>query len=170
LGIIFDLDQTLVDSTAALSFRSRKDWTNTYKLIPSFTIYEGLRDVFQYLTMKKISVVIVTSSPATYCTKVADHFSIPYIKIIGFHDTVRRKPHPDPIIKAIAELGLPKHNIISFGDDPKDIIASKAAGVYSVGCLWGSSDSEALMQAKANHYISTPVQIIELIEVNNDRK
>lgn len=67
----------------------------------------------------------------------------------SYHDTTRCKPHPDPIpiLLGLKRLGIKAADAISVGDEPKDIQASKAAGVYSVGALWGTLDKEALRKA-----------------------
>ena len=38
-GIIFDLDQTLVDSNVAKPYRSAHNWSIVYSLIPKFILY-----------------------------------------------------------------------------------------------------------------------------------
>mgnify|MGYP001456981473 FL=1 len=45
-GIIFDLDQTLVDSNIAKSYRSARNWNTVYSLIPKFVLYEAYDKVF----------------------------------------------------------------------------------------------------------------------------
>jgi phosphoglycolate phosphatase-like HAD superfamily hydrolase len=54
-------------------------------------------------------------------------------------------------------------NALSFGDRDIDIIASAAAGVKSVACLWGSEDPESLKKANPNYIIHHPDEIIPLI-------
>ncbi len=53
--------------------------------------------------------------------------------IVCGDDGVRRKPHPDQILKALTELGLPVDAGCWFvGDSTTDVIAAKRAGVTAV--------------------------------------
>lgn len=48
-GIIFDLDQTLVDSNVAKPYRSAHNWSIVYSLIPKFILYEAYDKVFEFI-------------------------------------------------------------------------------------------------------------------------
>ena len=108
-GIIFDLDQTLVDSNIAKSYRSARDWNIVYSLISKFVLYEAYDKVFEF-------------------------------------------------IRDNAE------DVISFGDEVSDVIASNGAGIESVACLWGSANEESLLGSDADHVIYTPNEIISLLK------
>jgi HAD superfamily hydrolase (TIGR01548 family) len=72
---------------------------------------------------------IVTGRPkaeANYSLEkyeIIDLFDI----VIGLEDTQYGKPHPEPLIKAVAELDLEK--TVYIGDSPSDANAAKAAGI-----------------------------------------
>lgn len=162
MGVIFDLDQTIVDSNSALPLRTNRNWQAVYNKIPQFTIYKGIVESFRFLEENKIKIVIVTSSPKVYCEKVISHFKLKVEGIIGFHDTQRRKPNPDPIIKAVHLLRESPSSILSFGDHPNDIIASRDANVYAIACLWGCADKVALRDCNPDFLIETPERIIDV--------
>jgi phosphoglycolate phosphatase-like HAD superfamily hydrolase len=67
----------------------------------------------------------------------------------------KEKPHPDPILAAIAKLHADKAKSISAGDRAIDIIASKAAGITSIACLWGSKLPSALTKSGADYIART---------------
>lgn len=134
---IFDLDQTIVDSSIAEVYRRKREWGRVYLLIPQFKLYDGLREVFNILRERGEKICVVTSSPKKYCNMVLKHFDICVDCAVCYHDTKLHKPNPDPIIKAIELLGEKPENIASIGDDENDIIASNAAGVISCLAYWG---------------------------------
>lgn len=143
MAIIFDLDQTLIDSSSAEQLRNRGgNWGTVYGMIPTLTPYAGIPELLKELEARSIPYGIVTSSPSSYCSRVVRHWGWSVSFMICYHDTQRRKPHPDPINLAIQRLGAPKENIISVGDDARDIEASKKAGVVSLGVLWGAKDTQ----------------------------
>ncbi len=163
MGIIFDLDQTIVDSSIALEVRKSRIWPNVYELIPSFSVYEGMLELIEELNNKKIPMCIVTSSPSAYCDKVLRHHKIPITQKVCYHDTQYRKPYPHPILKAISLLNVTNDQIISIGDDPNDIIASKKAGVMSIGATWGTLVPIELGTANADHMVNTVAELKNLI-------
>lgn len=60
--------------------------------------------------------------------------------VVAGDDTERRKPEPDPILKALEKLGLdPDHHVWYVGDSTTDAVAAKRAGATSVfynGAQW----------------------------------
>jgi phosphoglycolate phosphatase-like HAD superfamily hydrolase len=147
-AIIFDLDQTLISSEAAESLRSQRKWDQVYEMIPQLTPFEGIASLLKCLAMLEIKSAIVTSSAGPYCRKVISHWGWNIDTTVTFYDTDKRKPEPDPILKALSNLDLSPQEVISIGDLPKDIISSKRAGVFSVASLWGVSDPKPLLQEK----------------------
>lgn len=149
MAVIFDLDQTLIDSSSAEKKRSAREWYSVYEMIPNLTQYEGINDIIQLLNANGIPVAIVTSSPEPYCKRVIAQWNWTIDAIVCFHCTKNRKPHPDPILLAVKRLNLESADeVVSIGDHSKDIIASKAAGVFSIGCSWGIGDDSELKAAK----------------------
>jgi HAD superfamily hydrolase (TIGR01662 family) len=167
MGIIFDLDQTLVDSSLAEPYRG-KNWQLAYNEIPNFTYYIGISEIFEYLKVNKIKSCIVTNSISNYCTKVTQHWEIQCDFQICYHDTKLRKPHPEPINRAIEKLDCDLEKILSVGDRDIDIIASHAAGVKSVACLWGSNDQQTLLNANPTFVAATPAELLLIIQEHHN--
>lgn len=163
MGVIFDLDQTLIDSSLAEPYRG-KNWQLAYNEIPNFTYYSGIAEIINFLKSNNIPSCIVTSSTSYYCTKVTQHWGITCDFHICYHDTKYRKPHPEPIIKAIKKFDCAIEKILSVGDRDIDIQASHAAGVKSVACLWGTSDQQALLNAKPTFVAASPAELLSIIE------
>ena len=163
MNLIFDLDLTLINSSIAEPFRKKRDWQKVYTQIPTFTEYEGMKDVIAYLAAQKIPYSIVTSSPEPYCKKVCAHWNFSQTYLVTFYDTKNRKPHPDPILLAMSRMRAEGSDTLSFGDRDIDIQASHAAGVKSVACLWGCLDHESLLSANPTYVIHHPHEIIPLI-------
>jgi len=163
MGILIDLDLTLVDSRKAERLRSARQWNEVYKLIPQFVAYEGVEDLMTELAEKDIPVCIITSSPKPYCGRVLERFKWKNVKTVCYHDTRLHKPHPEPILRGLSVIGLRANEAMSVGDDPKDVAASKAAGVYSVGALWGAPDRKALIGSRPDALCETVAELRKLI-------
>jgi HAD superfamily hydrolase (TIGR01509 family) len=163
VAIILDLDQTLVDSRCSLDLRSRRRWQAVYGLIPQCRPYSGITELLVELRELGIPVCIVTSSPEPYCRKVVQQWSWIVDAIVCYHDTRRHKPDPDPIILALSRLGAAASNTIAVGDDARDIVAAKRAGVIAAGALWGCSDRQALIAAQPHFLAETVADLREFL-------
>lgn len=52
--------------------------------------------------------------------------------VVGFDETERHKPFPDPILKGMSFFDVPKDETVYVGDSPNDAMAAEAAGVDCV--------------------------------------
>jgi phosphoglycolate phosphatase len=57
--------------------------------------------------------------------------------LIGGDTLPVRKPDPEPLLHAAAKVGVDARDCAYVGDDERDIIAARAAGMPSVVALWG---------------------------------
>jgi len=62
--------------------------------------------------------------------------------LIGGDTLARRKPDPLPLTVAAQRIGVAPEQCIYVGDDERDILAARAAGMPSVVALWGYRLSE----------------------------
>ena len=52
--------------------------------------------------------------------------------VVGFDETARHKPLPDPILRGMSFFDVPKDETVYVGDSPNDALAAEAAGVDCV--------------------------------------
>lgn len=161
--LIFDLDQTLVDTSALELLRKRRQWSDVYGLIHKTTLYDGILELLNFLNEKGIFFAVLTSSPSSYCNKILNYHNINADKVIGYHDVKRVKPSPEGIIKIINSLPYKKNQIMHIGDQANDVIASKNAGIISVAALWGNLDNRSILDSEPDYIASNPIQIIEFL-------
>jgi haloacid dehalogenase superfamily, subfamily IA, variant 3 with third motif having DD or ED/haloacid dehalogenase superfamily, subfamily IA, variant 1 with third motif having Dx(3-4)D or Dx(3-4)E len=154
-AILFDLDQTLVDSRHIEHLRRSRQWSIVYQKIPTILAYDGINEVLSVTRDNGIKLAIVSSSPSSYVQRVMRHFGWSFDFTVCYHDTTQHKPHPAPFIEAVNRLKIAAMDCWAIGDDPKDIIAARAAGMYAVAALWGSLDKESLKSAKPDAIFET---------------
>jgi HAD superfamily hydrolase (TIGR01662 family) len=159
--IIFDLDQTLIDTSSVELLRKKRDWQSIYPKIPDLIPYSGINELLDYLSGKEIKTALVTKSPRPYCSRIIESNNWNFDAIVCYHDCSHQKPHPEPILKAIQMLNANPEEVFSVGDDGNDIIASKGAGAKTIGVSWGIENSEALNSTEPDH-------IFETVEELND--
>ena len=166
-NVIFDLDQTLVDTSFLETYRNTRNWKGAYNNIPHCRLYNELLDVFQYIRNNSIKVCIVSSSPKSYVERIVSYFNIPADYIVGYHDTYHRKPNPEPMLKAMTLLNCTPNSVISFGDRAIDIISAHNAGIMAVGCAWDTKEMILLKNSTPDKIIYTPIEILDILTNNN---
>lgn len=57
--------------------------------------------------------------------------------LIGGDTLPERKPHPLPLLHSAGLIGIAPEACVYVGDDERDIVAARAAGMPSVVALWG---------------------------------
>jgi phosphoglycolate phosphatase len=63
-------------------------------------------------------------------------------------ETARRKPDPEPLLVALARLGLPAAASAYVGDSPEDVAMARAAGSYTIGVPGGFPNRESLRASR----------------------
>ena len=168
-AVIFDLDLTLVDSSAAAALRKARQWQDVYPLIPQFPVYAGINELLKWLAKEGVPVAIATTSPRPYCTRVLAHNEWAFQATTCYHDTNNHKPHPDPITRTVKLLGVDPARVLSVGDDPKDIQASRSAGVVAVAACWGCEVGVDLNEHRPDHLCETVADLDALLKTEFDK-
>lgn len=84
--------------------------------------------------------------------------------IVTADDTERHKPHPDPLLAALARLGAPPEGAAYVGDSPFDVRAAKAAGVFSVAVGWGGiHPAEALLREEPDAFCQRAEDLLAVL-------
>jgi len=74
------------------------------------------------------------------------------------------KPAPDSLLHAMCLLNEEPKNVVYVGDDERDIIAGKAAGVHTIAADFGFiEDSSIINTWNADDIITKPTEIETII-------
>ena len=84
--------------------------------------------------------------------------------VVGFDETARHKPDPDPVLAALERLGASADRAAFVGDSPHDVHAGNAAGTVTIAALWGPFDRETLAAARPNHFIGCMADLPGVLE------
>ena len=77
---------------------------------------------------------------------------------------MKRKPAPDNAWKIAEELQVQPKDCMYIGDTNTDMQTGKAAGMYTVGVLWGFRDRKELEENHADVIIEKPEEILRIQE------
>jgi len=75
----------------------------------------------------------------------------PYISyVLGANSVTHAKPHPEPVLKTMADLGYAPDETLVVGDMPVDILMGKGAGARTCAVTYGNASREELAAAGAD--------------------
>lgn len=84
--------------------------------------------------------------------------------IVSGDTTPYSKPHPEPLFEAARRIGLEPAHCIYVGDDERDIMAGKAAGMKTVAACYGYLGSAAdTSNWGADAHINSPLELLKLL-------
>lgn len=141
MGVIFDLNQTIIDAGIALNAVENGDWKTAYDLIPQMTPYTEVVDLIHELINSGTEVAVVTSSPRDYCEKVLNTLEITGVITVCYDDTPQHKPYPQPYLFAMKQMeNQQREKIIAVGDEEYDLIAAYYAHIECALANWCNND------------------------------
>jgi phosphoglycolate phosphatase len=91
-------------------------------------------------------------------------FGADFATIVALEHVQQVKPHPEAVLTACAQLGVPPAQAVMVGDTPDDMQAGRAAGAGTVGVTTGAYDRAALLAAGADAVLSTLADLPGLVQ------
>jgi len=85
--------------------------------------------------------------------------------VVSGDTTPYAKPHPEPLHEAARRLGVPSEHCIYVGDDERDIVAGRAAGMRTVAAAYGYMGAQAdATRWEADALITSPGELLKLLD------
>lgn len=116
--------------------------------------YAGIPAALEAL--KDIPMAIVSNKP-DYAVKALAETYFPGIYALGEVAGIPRKPAPDMLYKAMADIGVEK--CIYIGDSEVDVKTASGAGIPCLSVTWGFRDEAVLLSAGATYICHTPAEM-----------
>ena len=83
--------------------------------------------------------------------------------VVGGDTTPHAKPHPAPLLEAARQLNVRPIECVYVGDDLRDMLAGKAAGMGTVAATYGYLGSTDVKEWGADVHIETPLALLPLL-------
>lgn len=157
--VIFDFDQTLVDTSPVEALRKARRWSDVMARLDRLHPYNGIGELLAQLHAAGHPLAIVTRSPDMVAKAIVKGEGWPIDIIIGFHAVSRRKPDPEGLLLAMQRGGAAPADSFHVGDNPEDTEAARGAGVVAIGTSWGISDPSALIASKPDYHFETVAEL-----------
>jgi phosphoglycolate phosphatase len=86
--------------------------------------------------------------------------------LIGGDSTPYSKPHPEPLLEAARRMGVAPERCVYVGDDHRDIVAGRAAGMATLAAGWGYlGQGDAIGAWGADAVIEEPPELLQWLEL-----
>jgi len=129
-------------------------------------VFDGVQALIDAIRARGLAWGVVTNKSARFTDPLTR--AIPLFEsagaIVSGDTTPFSKPHPEPLHEAARRLGIPSNACIYVGDDERDIIAGRAAGMKTVAATYGYMGPQAdatLWEADAA--ISSPMELLQFL-------
>lgn len=102
-------------------------------------LMDGAEHILRAYARVGVRLAVVTNKPEALSREILEHFDLgeAVSVIVGGDTGPVRKPAPDMLLHALAELGVTASQALMVGDSPADIDAAKAAAMASVAIRGG---------------------------------
>jgi len=137
-----------------------------YKVQP----YAGIPELIRSLKDMGMKIAVLTNKPHKRALDVlADLFAPKTFDFIqGQSDDIPRKPDPAGAFMIADALKIAPEECIYLGDTDTDMQTGRAAGMFTIGVLWGFRDEQELISNGAQALVKTPADVTELLKGESD--
>ncbi len=144
--------------------RDRDRFEEHYELqcIQNPYLYDGVKDTLIELVDSGIKISVATNAPTPFALRMLKHLGVAELfdVIIGADMVSASKPSPEMLEHILEHYNFDKtnHKAWMIGDNSKDMLSAKNAGIESVFATWGfspTSDEEVV--------ISKPREILDIV-------
>lgn len=165
LGVAFGITPDAPDYDAL-----REEFFSNYEARMTQTTYafDGIAQLLADIEARGLVWGIVTNKSSRFTDPLTR--SMPLLRsaraVVSGDTTPHSKPHPEPLFEAARRLALPPEACIYVGDDERDIVAGRAAGMKTVAALYGylgAVDASAYWGADAA--IKYPHELLQWLDV-----
>ena len=132
-------------------------------------LIDGMNDLIINIENKQIKWGIVTNKHSKYVKQILEGLRMDTkVQCLITGDMVENsKPEPDSLLLACIKLNINPSQALYIGDDERDIIAAKKAGMKSVVANFGFINKNInINQWGADYIIHKPIDLIDKVSKN----
>ncbi|TSE23927.1 HAD family hydrolase [Tepidimonas aquatica] len=130
--------------------------------------FDGVLELAQRLQALALPWGVVTNKIERFALPIAArvHPLPAAAVVIGGDTTPHAKPHPAPLHEAARRLGVAPAHCIYVGDDERDIVAGRAAGMRTVAACYGYlGQDNAVARWGADAHIDHPLELLNFLDL-----
>ena len=149
----------------------RDEFFSNYEkaLLVNSEIFEGVEHLLDQLDEASLPWGIVTNKSERFTNPLTELMGLRQraVSTVSGDTTPYSKPHPEPILHAARIANIDPAKSVYVGDDIRDIVAGKAAGMKTVAAAYGYCGcDEPPEEWGADYLIHHPRELLEIIFPN----
>lgn len=122
--------------------------------------YPGVMEMVDALRKANFKLAIVSNKVDSAVKELQKHYFDGVIPVaVGEMEGVSRKPAPDMVNKALAELGSTPQESVYIGDSEVDITTAKNSNMDCISVTWGFRERALLEETATGPVLDTPEQV-----------
>lgn len=130
--------------------------------------FDGVAELVAALAKRGLIWGIVTNKVERFAVPLVAQ--IPCLSsaavVVGGDTTPFPKPHPAPLLAAASRMGLNPSHCLYVGDDERDVVAGRAAGMRTVAACYGYLGVPAQTRGwGADFLIESPWDLLKILDV-----
>ena len=135
-------------------------------LLVNSVIFEGIDHLLDQLDKARLPWGIVTNKSERFTNPLTDLMGLRQraVSTVSGDTTPHSKPHPEPILHAARIANIDPGKSVYVGDDIRDIVAGKAAGMQTIAAAYGYCGCEEPPEDwGADYVVRHPLELLEII-------
>ncbi len=129
--------------------------------------FDGAEALLQALARHGVPWGVVTNKSSRFVTPLLatmPMFNTASALVCG-DTTPHTKPHPAPLHEAMRQIGVRPEQCVYVGDDERDMVAGRAAGMATVAARYGYLGAGAVVERwPADAVINSPAELLNILE------
>jgi phosphoglycolate phosphatase len=147
----------------------RRDYLAIYaeNIAGETRVFAGIADLVTALEARGLPWGIVTNKPGWLTDPLLERMALPGTPacVVSGDSAARAKPYPDPLLLACDHIGCPAAGCWYIGDDHRDIVAGRAAGMATLAAAYGYlGDELPPSDWGADGIIAHPMEVLDWLE------
>lgn len=130
--------------------------------------FEGVIELIAHINQSSLKWGVVTNKSARFTLPLTQAMPLfaTASTIISGDTTPHAKPHPAPLLEAARRIGVAPERCVYVGDDERDILAGRAAGMPTVAASYGYLGTALdISKWKADATIVSPLDLLQLLQI-----
>jgi phosphoglycolate phosphatase len=149
----------------------RDEFFSNYEkaLLVDSKLFDGIDHLLDQMDEAKLPWGIVTNKSERFTNPLTELMGLRHraISTVSGDTTPHSKPHPEPILHAARLAKVDPTKSLYVGDDIRDVVAGKAAGMKTVAAAYGYCGCKEPPEAwGADYIIDQPLELLQIIFPN----
>ncbi len=128
-------------------------------------IYPGVMELLKNLKDRGVKMGLVSNKPHEFTLITLEKLGLaPYFVVaLGADVVANKKPHPEPLLSALKQMGVSPGESVMIGDSPVDVEAARAAGMLVGIVSHGFVAKEYLNASDPDWLVDSLLDFIEIL-------